>query len=99
MEERIQMKLLYLLAPGALIALAGCVATAPAKVEMTYDERPAQAAAAAAIPSDPLKPITAQDLASQAIARTQPPADLWERIRRGYVMPNLEGDLVRQQEQ
>ena len=24
-----------------------------------------------------------------------PPADLWERIRRGYAMPDLDSDLVR----
>ena len=28
-----------------------------------------------------------------------PPADLWERIRRGYAMPNLESDLVTEREQ
>jgi membrane-bound lytic murein transglycosylase D len=28
-----------------------------------------------------------------------PPADLWERIRRGYAMPNLESDLVIDREQ
>jgi hypothetical protein len=27
----------------------------------------------------------------------QPPADLWDRIRRGFAMPNLESDLVRDQ--
>jgi membrane-bound lytic murein transglycosylase D len=27
------------------------------------------------------------------------PADIWERIRRGYAMPDLEGDLVRDREQ
>ena len=29
----------------------------------------------------------------------RPPADLWERIRRGFAMPNLENDLVRDREQ
>ena len=28
-----------------------------------------------------------------------PPADLWDRIRRGYAMPNLDNDLVRDREQ
>ena len=51
------------------------------------------------IPSGPLAPITAAEAASRAVAQLKPPADLWERIRRGFAMPNLEGDLVRQQEQ
>ncbi|WP_296354804.1 transglycosylase SLT domain-containing protein [Ramlibacter sp.] len=51
------------------------------------------------LPSGALRPITAEEIASQGVARLQPPADLWERIRRGFGMPNLEGDLVRQQEQ
>ena len=33
------------------------------------------------------------------MAGLQPPADLWDRIRRGFAMPNLDSDLVRQQEQ
>jgi membrane-bound lytic murein transglycosylase D len=28
-----------------------------------------------------------------------PPTDLWERIRRGYAMPDLQNDLVRDREQ
>ena len=33
------------------------------------------------------------------VAQLSAPADLWERIRRGFAMPNLEGDLVRDREQ
>jgi membrane-bound lytic murein transglycosylase D len=52
------------------------------------------------LPSGPLKPITpTDDAGSRQVKATQPPADLWDRIRRGYAMPNLESDLVRQQEQ
>src|SRR6185295_5196275 len=47
----------------------------------------------------PLQPITASEAASRGVAQLQPPADLWERIRRGFAMPDLESDLVRQQEQ
>nr|WP_255429444.1 transglycosylase SLT domain-containing protein [Ramlibacter albus] len=91
-------------AVGVLSALAGCVATAPTvsdKVEMTYDEKPrsAQAQAPAAYPSGPLSPVTTEEVRSRSVTTSQPPADLWERIRRGYAMPNLETDLVRQQEQ
>jgi membrane-bound lytic murein transglycosylase D len=51
------------------------------------------------IPAGPLAPITAAEAPSRAVAPLQPPADLWERIRRGFKMKDLQGDLVRQQEQ
>jgi len=53
----------------------------------------------AIIPRGPLQPISAAEAASRGVARAAPPADLWERIRRGFAMPNLDTDLVRQQEQ
>jgi membrane-bound lytic murein transglycosylase D len=36
---------------------------------------------------------------SRAIATLSPPGDLWERIRRGYAMPDLDNDLVHDREQ
>ncbi len=98
------MKLFHIAALSALLWLAGC-ATPPAS-QSTAPSTPATATAPAdqpsapsVIPSGPLQPITAAEAASRAVAQLQPPADLWERIRRGFAMPNLEGDLVRQQEQ
>lgn len=40
-----------------------------------------------------------QRASSRAIASLSPPKDLWERIRRGYAMPDLENDLVHDREQ
>jgi membrane-bound lytic murein transglycosylase D len=60
---------------------------------------PAAPAAPAVIPVGPLQSITASPAASLAVVQLEPPADLWERIRRGFAIPNLESDLVRQQEQ
>ena len=51
------------------------------------------------ISGDALKPITASEAASRGVAQLAAPADLWERIRRGYAMPNLETDLVKDREQ
>ncbi len=51
------------------------------------------------IPTGPLQQITTGQASSQAVAALQPPADLWDRIRRGFRMSDLESDLVRQQEQ
>ena len=36
---------------------------------------------------------------SRTVFPMSPPADLWERIRRGYAMPDLNNDLVRDREQ
>ena len=96
------MKLLHAAGLSLSIILAGC-ATAPAPAPVTESAAvPAKTAPAqgpAFIPGGPLQPITASEAASRGVAQLQPPADLWERIRRGFAMPNLDTDLVRQQEQ
>src|SRR5688572_11024164 len=99
MEKRVQMRLLHIAALSFVLALAGC-ATAPdlepqSPAPVTSPTPEAQPA----IPGGPLQPITAAEAASRGVAQLQPPADLWERIRRGFKMPNLESDLVRSQEQ
>ena len=40
-----------------------------------------------------------QRASSRAVASLSSPRDLWERIRRGYAMPNLDNDLVHDREQ
>ena len=51
------------------------------------------------IPGGPLQPITASQASSSAVASLSAPADLWDRIRRGFAMPDLEHDLVQDREQ
>ncbi len=51
------------------------------------------------IPQGALRPITAARASSGQVASLSPPADLWERIRRGFAMPDLEQDLVQDREQ
>ncbi len=50
------------------------------------------------IPQGALRPITAARASSGQVASLSPPADLWERIRRGFAMPDLEQDLVQDRE-
>jgi membrane-bound lytic murein transglycosylase D len=59
----------------------------------------ANTAPAVAQPQAPLAPLTAHHAASLNVALLTPPTDLWERIRRGYAMPDLQNDLVRDREQ
>ncbi len=49
--------------------------------------------------SEPLRPIQAAALASQKVANQSAPADLWDRIRRGFQMPDLDTAQVREREQ
>ena len=58
--------------------LAGCAATVPPGPQA----------------SGPLKPLSQSSLASGKVASLEPPQDLWERIRNGFGMPNLNNDLV-----
>lgn len=50
-------------------------------------------------PDVPLVPVDLQQTSSRAVATLAAPNDLWERIRRGYAMPDLDNSLVRDREQ
>ncbi len=49
-------------------------------------------------PAGGLKPLANTQLGSQYVQALQPPVDLWERIRRGFAMPDLDNNLVRERE-
>ncbi|HSN80144.1 MAG TPA: transglycosylase SLT domain-containing protein, partial [Rhodoferax sp.] len=49
-------------------------------------------------PAGGLKPLTSLQLGSQNVHALMPPADIWDRVRRGFAMPNLESDLVQERE-
>ena len=52
----------------------------------------------AAEPTDLLS-IGLTEVDARPVASLQTPSDLWERIRRGFAMPDLKNDLVRDREQ
>ncbi|MEO7937160.1 MAG: transglycosylase SLT domain-containing protein [Burkholderiaceae bacterium] len=64
----------------------------------TRAAREPTAATPQVFPSGPLAPLSANVANPQVVATLTPPADLWERIRRGYAMPNLDNDLVHERE-
>ena len=90
---------------GSLL-LTGCASTTPPLP--TSQLRPGSSLnpsfapadnAASVFPGGPLSPIMAGPQgANNGVANLAPPVDMWERIRRGFKMPNLEGDLVRDRE-
>jgi len=51
------------------------------------------------IPGGPLRAITPGEVSSYPIASTEPPKELWDRIRRGFAMPDLQNELVTDREQ
>ena len=51
------------------------------------------------IPNGPLQAITPGTVGSHQIASTEPPKELWDRIRRGFAMPDLQNELVSDREQ
>ena len=91
------MRFLHLLLLASLLWLTGC-ATTQNQGHGPDNASDAQAQASA-IPGGPLKPITPGQAHRSGVASLTPPADLWERIRRGFAMPDLQDDLVQEREQ
>ncbi|MEO6016208.1 MAG: transglycosylase SLT domain-containing protein [Polaromonas sp.] len=50
-------------------------------------------------PGGALQPITPGRTGSRQVASTEPPKELWDRIRRGFAMPDLQNELVTDREQ
>ena len=91
---------------GAAV-LAGC-ATKPGQLGMPGDPvlttgTPTAKTNPALVPSQvfggPLQNITPGQISSYSISSTEPPKELWDRIRRGFAMPNLQDPLVTDREQ
>ncbi len=94
------------LAPAIAQAAANREASVPAGPTGRVEPAASQAPAAAGRPPltgaviDPRAPLISVDATPTGAAQApaQVPSDLWDRIRRGFSMPDLTVDLVRQQE-
>jgi membrane-bound lytic murein transglycosylase D len=91
--------------------LTGCTSAPPA-ASPPPDAAPAARAPSSAPPAEPstataldatrlppfdgLSTVLAQPPPVKTIDRTVPPADLWQRIRQGFAIPDIEGPLVRE---
>ena len=96
------MKYLYLWSLSALLALTGCATTETGGPPTAAGDAPKISSVPHTpnYPSGPLSPINAASLQGNgAVTSLAVPDDLWDRIRRGFAMPDLENDLVGNQEQ
>jgi membrane-bound lytic murein transglycosylase D len=74
-------------------------ATHPA-TETTSTTAPGAPAASGAVSAEnPLKPLVVGAGQGNPVAEISAPTDVWERVRRGFGMPDLDVDLVSSQEQ
>ena len=96
--------------PGACLVmamsfwLAGCASTATSSMA-NASTAPTGAAEVTTSPSEALTNASSSELEQTGSLKPKanlgllPPTDIWERIRRGFAMPDLEGPLVQDREQ
>ncbi len=82
----------------AMTLLAGCATPTgmPGDPVLVAGSAPS---ATPLIPGGPLQAITPGSVDSRQITSTEPPRELWDRIRRGFAMPDLQNELVTEREQ
>jgi len=84
--------------------LAGCAGTGAIRPDNTSAAQtpgttaPPIEANTSLYPAGGLKPLSAAQLGSQNVHALLPPADIWDRLRLGFAMPDLDTDLVRERE-
>jgi len=93
--------------------LTGCATVLPLDTPVSTEPVQAAAKAPSAPSSPPaaefsvradpysgpgLKPLGSVQLKAREVHALTPPIDIWERIRRGFAMPDLDTDLVRERE-
>ena len=99
------MKILHIACLAGAVWLTGCATpTAPtASQPSTPGEVPSVQVnvppPTPMFPEGPLQPIVAAQTSTQVVAVIRPPDDMWDRIRGGFAMPDLETDLVQEREQ
>ena len=84
------------------VALAGCAAPGGGADGAT-DGASAATSTARTAPRMPrsgeMPDVAVSELRGGQVAALEAPADLWERVRRGFAMPDLQGELVERHEQ
>lgn len=90
-------------AVGLAFVLVGCASvpsgpTAGTPAPVANDAHRARGGLAPVLPQGSLSAIGTADAPAVPVASLAAPADLWERIRRGFAMEDLDNDLVRDHE-
>jgi membrane-bound lytic murein transglycosylase D len=102
MEKRLSMKFIAAACLAGSLFLVGCASTT-STTSSSGDSAPGTPSANTSSPVYPggaLTPITSGDTAkSRSVVTLAPPTDMWDRIRRGFKMQDLDSDLVRDREQ
>ena len=93
------MKILHILGLASLLWLAGCASTTNPSNTTNTPTGDSHTSQAPQYPAGPLRPIMAGAARGHAVAGINAPSDLWDRIRRGFAMPALETEQVRDREQ
>ncbi|WP_114973261.1 transglycosylase SLT domain-containing protein [Rhodoferax ferrireducens] len=103
------MKFLTIACLSCLALLAGCATGVSTPSDPNAAVNPAGSTTTSGIfsansrkpvtPGGALQAITPTQAASLGVAQLAPPANLWERMRLGFAMPDLENDLVHDREQ
>lgn len=84
----------------AAAMLAGCASLPPdSRPNPPATAAPEAASTPSFVPQGPLSEVSAARLDRPAVASLSAPTDIWERIRRGFGMADLDTDLVRDREQ
>ena len=90
---------LHLWSLSALLILTGCATTSQPEANNSEAEVQSTASHTPNYPRGPLSPINSASVQRNGVANLAVPDDLWDRIRRGFAMPDLQNDLVSNQEQ
>ena len=94
------MKIIHVACLAGLLWLSGCATNGAAPGYTSPDNTSAPSSNhTPVVPHGPLQPITAVHASSRQVAPLFTPTDLWDRIRRGFAMPDLQHELVRDREQ
>ncbi|MEJ8858057.1 transglycosylase SLT domain-containing protein [Variovorax robiniae] len=90
------MKFLLAACVAGTLLLVGCATgTAPTGKSTS----PSNTSATPVYPTAPLTPIATGQASALNVVPLAPPTDMWDRIRRGFKMQNLENDAVHEREQ
>lgn len=100
MEKRLSMKFIVAACLAGSLFLAGCASTTGTTSPGDSASGTASATGGSPLyPRGPLTPITSGETKSRTVVTLAPPTDMWDRIRRGFKMPDLDNDAVHEREQ